>query len=139
MLLIFSTLVLIRHLWRLKTVVHSSWSKGISETNLKLQIPCSKCMQQPCDQPMMSQANACTYCMHCPMMSQAILHGLCCFNFISYIPLLQLLCSCFPPLMYNTCCSIVTLFNRLHNTFLAILSLPVPKMVARLELSTLLW
>ena len=27
----------------------SSWSKGISETNSKLENPCSKCMQQPCD------------------------------------------------------------------------------------------
>ncbi len=52
----------------------SSQSKGISETNLKLQIPCSKCMHQP----VMSQADACTskayackFCMHCPMMSQA--------------------------------------------------------------------
>jgi len=27
----------------------SSWSKGISETNLKLQNTCSKGMQQPCD------------------------------------------------------------------------------------------
>ncbi len=51
----------------------SSWSKGISETNLKLKIPCSKCMHQP----VTSQANACTsqayacmYCMHCPMMSE---------------------------------------------------------------------
>jgi hypothetical protein len=28
-------------------------------------------MQQPRDQPVMSQADACTYCMHRPMMSQA--------------------------------------------------------------------
>jgi hypothetical protein len=53
------------------TTLQSSWSKGISETNLKLQIPCSKCMQQPCDWPVMSQADACTHCMHCPMISQA--------------------------------------------------------------------
>jgi len=46
----------------------------LSETNLKLWIPCSKCMHRP----MMSQADACTsqaytcmYCMHCPIMSQA--------------------------------------------------------------------
>jgi hypothetical protein len=46
-----------------------SWSKGISETNLKLKIPCSKCMHQP----VTSQADAYTsqacsfmYCMHCP-------------------------------------------------------------------------
>ncbi len=74
--------------WHLK--YQSSWSKGISETNLKLKIPCSKCMQQPRDQPMTSQANACSKCMHCPMMSQAKLHRLCCFNFVSDMPLLQL-------------------------------------------------
>jgi hypothetical protein len=54
--------------------VQSSWSKGISETNLKLYIPYSKCMHQP----VTSHANACNsqayasmYCMHCPMTSQA--------------------------------------------------------------------
>ncbi len=53
------------------TAPQSSWSKGISEANLKLLIPCSKCMQQPCDRPVTSQADACMYCNHCPMTSQA--------------------------------------------------------------------
>jgi hypothetical protein len=55
-----------------------SWSKGISETNLKLKIPCSKCMHQPVTSQAdaytsQSQADAYTsqacsfmYCMHCP-------------------------------------------------------------------------
>ncbi len=44
----------------------SSWRKGISETNSKLKIPCSKCMQQLWNWPMTSQADACTTgrCMH---------------------------------------------------------------------------
>jgi hypothetical protein len=46
-------------------LTQSSWSKDISETNLKLQIPCSKCMYWP----VMSQADACTSqayaCMYC--------------------------------------------------------------------------
>jgi hypothetical protein len=49
----------------------SNWSKGIFKINLKLKIPCSKCMQQPCDWSMMSQANVCTYNMLCPIMSKA--------------------------------------------------------------------
>ncbi len=55
-------------------LMQSSWSKCISKTNSKLQIPCSKCMQQPCDHPMTSHANACCKCMqqqcYCPVMSQ---------------------------------------------------------------------
>ncbi len=41
-----------KHLcWFTQTHEQSSWSKGIPETNLKLYIPCSECMQQWCDQP----------------------------------------------------------------------------------------
>ncbi len=56
-----------RNLCLLIFIQQSSWSKGISETNLKLQMPCSKYMHRP----VMSQADACTYCMHCPLTSQA--------------------------------------------------------------------
>ncbi len=58
----------------LTLIFQSSWSKGISETNLKLLIPCSKCMHQPVTSQAdacTSQAYACMYCMHCPMTSQA--------------------------------------------------------------------
>ncbi len=54
--------------------MQSSWSKGISETNLKLKIPCSKWMHQPVTSQVdacTSQAYACMYCMHCPMTSKA--------------------------------------------------------------------
>ncbi len=57
-----------------KLIVYMSRLLMISETNLKLLIPCSKCMHRPMTcmhQPVMSQANACMYCMQCPMMSQA--------------------------------------------------------------------
>jgi hypothetical protein len=55
--------------------MQSSWSKGISKTNLKLYIPCSKCMH--CNvtsqaDACTSQAYACMFCMHCPMMSQVM-------------------------------------------------------------------
>jgi hypothetical protein len=52
----------------------SSWSKGISETNLKLKIPCHYCMYWPVTSQAdawTSQANARMYCMHCYMMSKA--------------------------------------------------------------------
>jgi hypothetical protein len=52
--------------WNLHKV---AGSKGISETNLKIKIPCTKCMHRT----VMSQADACTsqayacmYCIHCP-------------------------------------------------------------------------
>ncbi len=64
----------IRHLCMQMINMQSSWSKGISETNLKLQIPCSKCMHWSVmsqADAFTSQAYACMYCMHCPMMSQA--------------------------------------------------------------------
>jgi hypothetical protein len=38
---------------------------GVSETNLKLKVPCSKCMHRP----VMSWGNACSTCMHWPVTS----------------------------------------------------------------------
>ncbi len=58
-------------------VMQSSLGKGISETNLKLKIPCSKCMSE------------CTACMPRDVTGRCmqLLHGLCCFDFVSDIPL----------------------------------------------------
>jgi hypothetical protein len=75
--------------------------KVFSETNLKLKISCSRCMHH---QPVMSQANACTsqayacmYFMHCPMMSQTDAWSYCMGSVVwilSQIYLyLQLLCA----------------------------------------------
>ncbi len=52
------------------TIQQSSCSKGISETNLKLQIPCSKCMHWPVTSQAdacTSQADACMHCIYCPL------------------------------------------------------------------------
>ncbi len=79
--------------------IQCSWSKGVSETNLKLKIPCRKCMHWP----VTSQANACTshsypcmYCLPCPMTSQADACSYCMDSVVSissqiYL-YLQLLC-----------------------------------------------
>ncbi len=68
----------------------SSWSNGMSETKLKLQIPCSECMQQPCDHLMMSQSDACSKCMqqpcYSPMMTQAYE---CCYCMGSVVSILS--------------------------------------------------
>ncbi len=95
--------ILLRCLWTGLFPYQSSWSKGISETKSKQQTPCSNCMHQP----VMSQADACYWkafaCMYCMHVLHALLHDvtgqcmqllhrLCCIDFISDIPLLQLLC-----------------------------------------------
>jgi hypothetical protein len=71
----------------MKTNSQSSWSKGISKMKSKQQSPCSNCMHRP----VMSQADAAPHrLMHAcnaPLCHRQLLHGLCCFDFVSDIPL----------------------------------------------------
>jgi hypothetical protein len=62
-----------------------------SETRSKHQNPCSKCMHHPCDitgRKIMFRKNR-PVMSHCKCMQ--LLHGVLCFDFVSDIPLLQLL------------------------------------------------
>jgi hypothetical protein len=84
-----------KHRYILLKTYKVAGGKGISEMKSKQQSPCSNCMHRP----VMSWGKACSTCMHWPVTwmhltgrCMHLLHGLCCFDFISEIPLLQLLC-----------------------------------------------
>jgi hypothetical protein len=63
----------------------------MSDTNLKLKIPCTRCMHKP----VMSQADACTFCMDCPMTSQADACTYCMGSVVLILPRIYLYSSYF--------------------------------------------